>query len=72
MAYATHNGARQDTDKLIFPSPWSYIFMSLWIAGAIAASIALTVHWTSCGLCDPIRFRSIVIRCRTRSSAGPG
>ena len=45
MAYATHNGARQDTDKLIFPSPWSYIFMSLWIAGAIAASIALTVHW---------------------------
>ena len=45
MAYATHNGARQDTDKLIFSSPWSYIFMSLWIAGAIAASIALTVHW---------------------------
>lgn len=45
MAYATHNGARQDTDKLIFPSPWSYIFMSLWIAGAIVASVALTVRW---------------------------
>lgn len=46
MAYATHNGARQDTDKLIFPSPWSYIFMSLWIGGAIAVAIALAVHWT--------------------------
>jgi len=46
MAYATHNGARQDTDELVFPSPWSYIFMTLWIAGAIALSIGLVVHWT--------------------------
>ena len=46
MAYATHNGARQDSDKLVFSSPWSYIFMTLWITGAIAVAIALTVHWT--------------------------
>lgn len=46
MAYATHNGARQDSDKLIFSSPWSYVFMTLWIAGAIATAIGLTVHWT--------------------------
>jgi hypothetical protein len=46
MAYATHNGARQDSDKLVFSSPWSYIFMTLWITGAIAIAIGLTVHWT--------------------------
>jgi len=46
MAYATHNGARQDSDKLVFASPWSYIFMAAWIAGAIATAIALVAHWT--------------------------
>ncbi len=45
MAYATHNGARQDSDKLVFSSPWSYIFMAVWIGAAIVAAIALTVHW---------------------------
>jgi hypothetical protein len=46
MAYATHNGARQDTDDLIIPSPWSYIFMVLWILAAIGITIGLVVSWT--------------------------
>jgi hypothetical protein len=46
MAYATHNGARQDTDDLIIASPWSFIFMALWILGAIALTIGLVVSWT--------------------------
>jgi hypothetical protein len=46
MAYATHNGARQDTDKLIIASPWSFIFMAVWILGAIALTIGLVVSWT--------------------------
>lgn len=46
MAYATHDGARQDTDDLIIASPWSYIFMVLWIVGAIALTIGLVVSWT--------------------------
>ena len=46
MAYATHNGARQDTDKLIIASPWSFIFMAAWILGAIALTIGLFVSWT--------------------------
>lgn len=46
MAYATHNGARQDTHKLIIPSPWSFIFMAAWILGAIALTIGLVVSWT--------------------------
>jgi hypothetical protein len=46
MAYATHNGARQDTDELIIASPWSFIFMALWILGAVALAIGLVVSWT--------------------------
>jgi hypothetical protein len=46
MAYATHNGARQDTDDLIIASPWSYIFMAVWILGAIAVTMGLVVSWT--------------------------
>jgi hypothetical protein len=46
MAYATHNGARQDTDDLIIASPWSFIFMAAWILGAIALTIGLVVGWT--------------------------
>lgn len=46
MAYATHNGARQDTDKLIIASPWSFIFMVAWILGAVALTIGLVVSWT--------------------------
>jgi hypothetical protein len=46
MAYATHNGARQDTDDLIIASPWSFIFMAVWILGAIALTIGLLVSWT--------------------------
>ena len=46
MAYATHNGARQDTDDLIIASPWSFIFMALWILGAIGITVGLLVSWT--------------------------
>jgi hypothetical protein len=46
MAYATHNGARQDSDTLIIASPWSFIFMALWILGAIGLAIGLAVSWT--------------------------
>jgi hypothetical protein len=46
MAYATHNGARQDTDTLIIASPWSFIFMAAWILGAVALTIGLVVSWT--------------------------
>src|SRR5262245_2599756 len=46
MAYATHNGARQDTDALIIPSPWSFIFMAVWILGAVGIAIGLVVSWT--------------------------
>jgi hypothetical protein len=46
MAYATHNGARQDTDTLIIASPWSLIFMAAWILGAVALTIGLVVSWT--------------------------
>jgi hypothetical protein len=46
MAYATHNGARQSTKPLIIASPWSFIFMALWILGAIALTIGLVVSWT--------------------------
>ena len=46
MAYATHNGARQDTDDLIIASPWSFIFMALWILGALGLTIGLVVSWT--------------------------
>ena len=46
MAYATHNGARQDTDDLIIASPWSFIFMAAWILGAIALTIGLVVSWS--------------------------
>jgi len=45
MAYATHNGARQDTDALIIASPWSFIFMAAWILGALALTIGLVVSW---------------------------
>jgi hypothetical protein len=46
MAYATHNGARQDTDELIIASPWSFIFMAAWILGAVALTLGLVVSWT--------------------------
>jgi hypothetical protein len=46
MAYATHNGARQDTDTLIIASPWSFIFMATWILGAVALTIGLVASWT--------------------------
>ena len=46
MAYATHNGARQDTDDLIIASPWSFILMALWILGAVGITIGLVVSWT--------------------------
>ena len=46
MAYATHNGARQDKDDYIMASPWSFIFMALWILGALALTIGLFVSWT--------------------------
>jgi hypothetical protein len=46
MAYATHHGARKDTDDYIIASPWSFIFMALWILGALALTIALFVSWT--------------------------
>jgi hypothetical protein len=46
MAYATHNGARQDSDDLIIGSPWSFIFMALWILGAVGITIGLVVSWT--------------------------
>jgi len=46
MAYATHNGARQDTDTLIIPSPWSFIFMAAWILGAVGLTIGLVISWT--------------------------
>jgi ElaB/YqjD/DUF883 family membrane-anchored ribosome-binding protein len=46
MAYATHHGARQDTDDYIIASPWSFIFMALWILGALALTIGLFVSWT--------------------------
>jgi len=46
MAYATHNGARQDTDDLIIASPWSFIFMVLWILGAVGLTLGLVVSWT--------------------------
>ena len=46
MAYATHNGARDDPMPLIIRSPWSYIFMTAWILGAVVLTIALFVSWT--------------------------
>jgi len=46
IAYATHNGARQDTDTLIIASPWSFIFTAAWILGAVALTIGLVVSWT--------------------------
>ena len=46
MAYATHNGARQDADTLIIPSPWSFIFMAAWILGAVGLTIGLVISWT--------------------------
>jgi hypothetical protein len=46
MAYATHNGARQDSDALIIASPWSFIFMVAWILGAVALTVGLVVSWT--------------------------
>jgi len=46
MAYATHDGARDDKAKLIIPSPWSSIFMVVWILGAIAITLGLVVSWT--------------------------
>ena len=46
MAYATHNGARQDTDTLIIASPWSIIFMVAWILGAVGLTLGLVISWT--------------------------
>ena len=46
MAYATHNGARHDTDALIIPSPWSFIFMVAWILGAVALTTGLVISWS--------------------------
>lgn len=45
MAYASHNGARQDSDKLVIPSPWSYVFMVAWIGAAVVIAIVLAAHW---------------------------
>jgi hypothetical protein len=46
MAYATHNGARNDPRPLVIKSPWSYIFMAAWILAALAITIGLVVSWT--------------------------
>jgi hypothetical protein len=46
MAYATHHGARDDPRPLVIESPWSYIFMTVWILAALALTIGLVVSWT--------------------------
>lgn len=46
MAYASNSGARDDTKDLVWGSPWSYIFMVLWIAAAIVIFIVLMAAWT--------------------------
>ena len=42
MAYATHNGARQDTDDLIIARPGRSSSWRLWILGALALTIGLS------------------------------
>jgi hypothetical protein len=46
MAYATHHGSRDDQTELIIPSPWSFIFMVLWILGAVGITLGLVLSWT--------------------------
>jgi hypothetical protein len=46
MAYATHDGSRDDKDELIIASPWSFIFMVAWILGAVGLTIGLVLSWT--------------------------
>jgi hypothetical protein len=47
MAYATHDGARDDTEPLVFSGAAKFVFMVAWILVAIAAFIVAVALWTS-------------------------